>query len=269
MNTLSSVFLTVLALGTLFQLWLTSRQAAYVAGHADAVPSAFSNNISLDEHRKAARYTLSKLAIERWELVIGPAILLFWTLAGGLNWLDQQWLSLQLTPLWHGTALILSTLIIGMLLDLPLSLWNTFKVEVQYGFNRTTPARFIKDKLLELALVLLLGLPLIMVILWLMDSAGPNWWLWAWLVWMSFTLFMTWAFPIWIAPIFNKFEPLAEGDLHHRLEDLLTRCGFTSNGMFVMDGSQRSAHGNAYFTGFGRNKRIVYVIDQLLHVFGE
>jgi STE24 endopeptidase len=153
--------------------------------------------------------------------------------------------------------------LIDMLIDLPLELRSTFGVESRFGFNRNTPGRFARDKLLGLGLAVLLGLPLLLAILWLMDSAGSYWWAWAWLVWMGFTLFVTWAFPTWIAPLFNRFEPLDEGSLRSRLENLLARCGFKSNGMYVMDGSRRSAHGNAYFTGFGRNKRIVF-FDTLL-----
>ena len=263
METFTLVFLIALAAGTLLQLWLAGRQAAHVLANKHAVPDAFAGRISLEQHQTAASYTLARLGIERLRLVIGPLVLLIWTLGGMLSLLDAAWLSLQLSPLWQGTGLILSVLLIDMLIDLPLQIRSTFGVESRFGFNRSTPARFAKDKALELLLALLLGVPLLLAILWLMDSAGDYWWAWAWLVWMGFTLLISWAFPTWIAPLFNKFEPLADGELRARLEALLSRCGFRSNGMFVMDGSKRSAHGNAYFTGFGRNKRIVF-FDTLL-----
>jgi len=268
MEIFTGLFLSALLAGTLLQLWLSGRQAAHVIANRDAVPAAFRDRISLQEHRKAAAYTLAKLAIERWRLVIGPLVLLVWTLGGLLGWLDGAWLALDLPPLWQGALLVLSVVLIDMLIDLPLELWGTFGVESRFGFNRNTPGRFAKDKLLGLGLAVLLGLPLLLAILWLMDGAGAYWWAWAWLVWMGFTLFVTWAFPTWIAPLFNRFEPLDEGTLRSRLENLLARCGFKSNGMYVMDGSRRSAHGNAYFTGFGRNKRIVF-FDTLLEGLEE
>jgi STE24 endopeptidase len=263
METFTMIFLVVLAAGTLLQLWLTSRQAAHVIAHRGAVPPAFAESISLQDHQKAASYTLARLGIDRWKLVLGPTVLLVWTLGGLLAWLDQAWLELSLPPLWQGAALVISVLLIDMLVDLPLEIRSTFGVEARFGFNRSTPARFFKDKMIELVLSISLGLPLLLVILWLMESAGSLWWAWAWVVWMGFTLLITWAFPTWIAPMFNKFEPLDSGELRTRLEKLLERCGFRSNGMFVMDGSKRSAHGNAYFTGFGENKRIVF-FDTLL-----
>ncbi len=262
------IFLVALAAGTLLQLWLTSRQAAHVVAHRGTVPAAFAGRISLQDHQKAASYTLARLGIDRWKLLLGPIVLLVWTLGGLLAWLDEAWLGLSLPAIWQGAALIISVMLIDMLVDLPLEIRSTFGVETRFGFNRSTPARFVKDKLIELALSISLGLPLLLVILWLMESAGSLWWAWAWLVWMGFTLLITWGFPTWIAPIFNKFEPLDHGNLRARLEKLLERCGFRSNGMFVMDGSKRSAHGNAYFTGFGKNKRIVF-FDTLLEGLNE
>jgi len=263
MENFTLIFLAVLALGTLLQFWLANRQASYVTKHQDAVPESFADKITLKDHQTAARYTLAKLVIERWELLISPILLIVWTLGGLLNYLDQSLLGLELSSLWQGTLLILAMLLIGMLFELPISIWRTFGVEARFGFNRSDAKQFSKDKILELGLSIVIGLPLVMVILWLMRGAGELWWLWAWMVWMSFTLFITWAFPTWLAPMFNKFEPLSDLELKERLENLLTRCGFTSKGMFVMDGSKRSAHGNAYFTGFGSNKRIVFY-DTLL-----
>jgi len=263
MNTFTWIFLAALSTGLALQLWLVARQAAHIRAHAQTVPAAFADRISLEQHQKAASYSLARLGIERWDLVLGAIVLLGWTLAGGLNWLDRTIATLDLTRLWGGVALILSTVTIGALIELPLSIWGTFGVEARYGFNRNTVAGFIKDKLLMVAVTLILGAPLLAVILWLMSTASGYWWLWAWLVWMGFSLLLTWAYPIWIAPLFNKFKPLEDVSLRTRLEALLQRCGFRSSGMFIMDGSRRSAHGNAYFTGFGANKRIVF-FDTLL-----
>lgn len=268
MENFTLIFLVVLAVGTLLQLWLAGRQAAYVIANRSQVPEAFAEKIALDDHQKAASYTLAKLGVERWELVISAALLLVWTLGGLLNYLNDFWLQFELSNLWQGTALILSVMLISTLFSLPLSIWQTFSIESRFGFNNNTPKQFAKDKLLELVISIALGLPLVLTVLWLMQSAGDYWWAWAWLVWMGFTLFITWAFPTWIAPLFNKFEPLDQGGLRSRLENLLQRCGFKSNGMFVMDGSKRSAHGNAYFTGFGKNKRIVF-FDTLLKGLSE
>ncbi len=263
MPTLTVVFLLALAAGTALQWWLMARQSRHVAAHADTVPSAFSTRISLAEHQKAAAYTLAKLRLARWGLIVTPLVLLAWTLGGGLSLLDQAWLSLGWSPLWQGVALLASLMVISGLIELPLSMAATFGVESRFGFNRMSISRFVADQLLETLVGLAIGIPLIAVILWLMTGAGHLWWLWAWAVWMGFMLLMTWAYPTVIAPLFNKFEPLDQGELRGRLEDLLRRCGFHSDGMFVMDGSKRSAHGNAYFTGFGRNKRIVF-FDTLL-----
>ena len=257
------IFLFAVVAGLTVQLWLAGRQAAHIISHMGTVPPAFAANISLEQHRTAARYSLARLGVERWDLVLGSAVLLGWTLAGGLGWLDNAMASIGLGTLWHGVALVIGVVLVGSLIDLPLSIWRTFGVEARFGFNRTTPGGFAKDRLLGLVLGLVLGVPLVAAILWLMARAGDLWWLWAWLLWIAFSLFITWAYPIWIAPLFNKFKALDDTALRTRLEGLLQRCGFTSNGMFVMDGSRRSAHGNAYFTGFGANKRIVF-FDTLL-----
>lgn len=263
MNLFTYVFLFAAFAGLALQLWLASRQAAHIIGHRRSVPAAFADRITLEEHQKAASYSLARLGLERWDLVLGTLVLLGWTLGGGLDWLDGSLAGLGLGSTWSGVALILGVVLIGGLIDLPLSIWRTFGVEQRFGFNRTTPAGFVRDRLLGVLLTLVLGVPLVAVVLWLMGSAGAYWWLWAWLVWMAFSLAITWAYPIWIAPLFNRFQPLEDASLRTRLESLLQRCGFRSNGMFVMDGSRRSAHGNAYFTGFGRNKRIVF-FDTLL-----
>jgi STE24 endopeptidase len=185
------------------------------------------------------------------------------TLGGGIDVIDRWWQVASLPPAWHGTAVVLSTMLIVSAIGLPLSLWRTFGVEARFGFNRMTPGLYIIDLLKSLVLTLLLGAPLIFVILYLMQQAGPLWWIYAWLVWVGFTVLITWAWPTIFAPLFNKFTPLSDETLKQRTEALLQRCGFQSKGVFVMDGSLRSAHGNAYFTGVGRNKRIVF-FDTLL-----
>ena len=263
MNAFTWIFLLALAASLALEYWLLWRQARSVAGHRDRVPGPFRDYITLEQHRKAADYTLARITHARVSQFVGALLLLLWTLGGGLDLLDRLWSQTGLDTLWQGTGLLLSVLIISSVLELPLNLWSTFGIEARFGFNRTTPRQFLVDLLLQFLLTLLLGIPLVAVFLWLMEQAGSLWWLWAWLVWMGFTLFITWAWPSFIAPLFNRFEPLKDQALKKRLEALLERCGFHSKGMYVMDGSRRSAHGNAYFTGFGRNKRIVF-FDTLL-----
>ncbi len=263
MNKFTWIFLFALCSGFLLELWLTWRQAHSVRKHKNQVPAVFAKKISLPLHQKAASYSLKNIQLEVVSLVIGVAILLAFTLGGGLNWFLNLWQSTGLSPLWQGTGLLISILAISTLLEFPIGAWKTFVIEEKFGFNRTTPIRFFADQLLQLLLMLVITTPLVACVLWLMNSAGNNWWFWAWLVWMAFMLFFTWAYPSIIAPMFNKFSPLEDLELKQRLENLLQRCGFNSNGMFVMDGSKRSSHGNAYFSGFGKNKRIVF-FDTLL-----
>ena len=193
---------------------------------------------------------------------------MIWTLGGGLNALDLWWAGLALSPLQQGIGVIISLTVIASLLGMPFSLYNTFVVEEKYGFNQTTLKTWIVDLLKTSALMAIIGIPLVAVILWLMNQAGSLWWLYAWLVWTGFTLLMIWAYPTFIAPWFNKFSPLDDESLRSRIDNLLQRCGFHSEGVFVVDGSKRSAHGNAYFTGFGKNKRIVFY-DTLLETLSE
>ena len=269
MENFTYVFLGAFGVALMLQWWLYQRQLTAVASHRNAVPNAFADKIPLTAHQKAADYTLDKIRLARLELVYGAIILLFWTLGGGLQWLDQQWASVVASSLWRGVAVILSTMIISGLLELPLQLYATFVIEQRHGFNRITPKLFVTDKLRGLALGLILGTPILAVILWLMHHAGSQWWFYAWLVWMSFSLFIMWIYPTVLAPLFNKFNPLDNADLQQRIETLLQRCGFTSRGIFVMDGSRRSSHGNAYFTGFGDNKRIVFYDTLLKHLQPE
>ncbi|WP_428606265.1 M48 family metallopeptidase [Sedimenticola sp.] len=258
MHSFTLFFIFAIALGLTLQLWLMQRQRRHVAAHRNQVPPAFADKVTLEEHQKAADYTRAKLSVGHISLWIGTGLLLLWTLGGGIDVLNLQWQTWEIDPVWRGIGLIFSVSLISAIVELPLGLWNTFVLEARFGFNRTTAKRFVIDLLLQLLLALLLGTPLLWIILWLMERAGDNWWLAAWAVWMSFMLLMIWLYPTVIAPLFNKFTPLDEGPLKQRIQGLLERCGFTSKGIFIMDGSKRSGHGNAYFTGFGKNKRIVF-----------
>ena len=262
------LFLAMLLISTLMRLYLSQRQINYVSQHRAKVPDSFAENISLEDHQKAADYTTAKVKFGRLPLFYEVALILFWTLGGGLQWLDQNILALDLHPILTGIMVILVFTFISSMLDLPFSIYSTFVIEEKFGFNRTTIKTFISDMLKGSLLGLAIGVPLIYIILWLMEQAGDQWWLYTWLVISGFSLFMMWVYPTWIAPIFNKFEPLEEGETLNRITQLLQRCGFNSNGIFVIDGSKRSSHGNAYFSGFGRNKRIVF-FDTLLKMLSD
>ncbi len=259
----TTIFLAALIAGTLLQLWLLQRHLQHVRAHQQQVPEAFATMVSLDEHQKAAAYTQAKGQLGRLDILLGSLLLLGWTLGGGLNLLNQFWLGLKLDATLTGIGLIFSMFFISSLIELPLALWRTFVIEARFGFNRSSSKRFLLDRLLGLLLAVLLGGPLLWVILQLMASAGSLWWLAVWAVWIGFTLLILWAYPRLIAPLFNRFTPLEAGETRDRVQDLLHRCGFNSDGIFVMDGSKRSSHGNAYFSGFGKSKRIVF-FDTLL-----
>jgi len=263
MHWFAGLFVLLLAASTLTRGWLNQRQVAAVQRRRDEVPAAFRTQIDLASHQKAADYTVASARIGRWDTLLDAAIALVLTLGGGLSSIDHAWQAAHLSAVWHGTAVVLSTFLIVSLVGLPLSIWRTFGVEARFGFNRTTVGLFIADLFKGLLLGLVLGGPLVFVILLLMQRAGTLWWLYAWFVWVGFTVLITWAYPSFIAPLFNKFTPLHDAALKERTEALLQRCGFSSRGVFVMDGSRRSVHGNAYFTGVGRNKRIVF-FDTLL-----
>jgi STE24 endopeptidase len=263
MHWFAGLFVLLLAASTLTRSWLNQRQVAAVQRHREAVPEAFRAQIDLASHQKAADYTVASARIGRWDNLLDAAIALLLTLGGGLSAIDHAWQAAHLPAVWHGTAVVLSTFLLVSLIGLPLSIWRTFGVEARFGFNRMTVALFIADLFKGLLLGLVLGGPLVFVILLLMQRAGALWWLYAWFVWVGFTVLITWAYPTLIAPLFNKFTPLNDAALKERTEALLQRCGFSSRGVFVMDGSRRSVHGNAYFTGVGRNKRIVF-FDTLL-----
>lgn len=258
MHWFTLLFVSLLLLSTLLRSWLNQRQIASVLQHRERVPDAFSSAVDIDSHHKAADYTVALARLNRWDILIDASVALLFTLGGGIDAIDRALQPAGLAPVWHGTAVVLATLLAMSAIGLPLSIYRTFSIEARFGFNRTTVGLFVGDLLKGLLLTLLLGGPLIAVILYLMQQSGSLWWLYAWVVWMAFTLFITWAWPRFLAPLFNKFTPLADEALKARTESLLQRCGFSSQGVFVMDGSRRSVHGNAYFTGVGRNKRIVF-----------
>lgn len=263
MHPFTLLFLAMLALSVAVEVWLARRQARHVAAHRDEVPAAFSQRVTLAEHRKAADYTVARVRLGLVHLAVGTVVLLAWTLGGGVAALDAAWRDLLGPGLAAGVALLVSALLIGVLIELPLSLWKTFRLEARFGFNRTTPRLFVLDTLKSLGLMLVLITPLAWAALALMAQAGALWWAWLWALWLGFNLLLVWAWPRFIAPLFNRFTPLEDAALRARIDALLARTGFASKGLYVMDGSRRSAHGNAYFTGLGRNKRIVF-FDTLL-----
>lgn len=268
MHEFTLLFLFMLGLSLALRFWLSWRQISHIQAHEAAVPAAFADNISLAEHQRAADYTITKTRFGRLPMLYDAAILLIWTLGGGLEWLDQTVIAYGFSPIMTGIIVMLAFTLVSSLLDIPFSLYSTFVIEEKFGFNRTTMQTFITDMLKAGVLSIIIGTPLIYVILWLMQQMGELWWLYTWCVLTGFTLFMMWVYPTWIAPIFNKFEPLEDGETLRRIKSLLERCGFNSNGVFVIDGSKRSSHGNAYFSGFGKNKRIVF-FDTLLKMLDD
>lgn len=257
------IFLTALFISLIIDFWLDQRQLISIAKHRAVVPSRFEAAISLAAHHKAADYTSTKIKVGSWASFYGLGLLLIWTLGGGLDVIDQVVRDFGWSELTTGVVFILSFFLLGSLLDLPFSIYSTFVVEQKFGFNKMTAKLFVTDMLKQTLLMAVIATPLIWVILWLMQSAGTMWWAWAWVVWVGFSMLMMWAYPTFIAPLFNKFEPMKDQDLKAAIESLLHKCGFESNGLFQMDGSKRSSHGNAYFTGFGKTKRIVFY-DTLL-----
>lgn len=258
----SWVFLVALLLTLALRLWLGQRQAAHVTEHRNEVPEQFAGRIALAAHQKAADYTLAKLHIGRIGLAVETALLLGLSFGGGLQALHDFWVSRLEGPA-YGLALIFSVMLLSALVDLPLALYRQFVLEARFGFNRMTLRLFLLDLLKQGALGAAIGAPVVLAVLWLMGAMGSLWWLYVWLFWCGFNLLMLFIYPTWIAPLFNKFAPLDDAPLKARIEALLARCGFASSGLFVMDGSRRSSHGNAYFTGFGKSKRIVF-FDTLL-----
>lgn len=267
MNAFTVIFLVMMLATVVLLVWLARRQRAGALSQRSAVPSAFRDRIALADHQRSADYTAARMGLEQVDTLAGAALTLIWTLGGGLNLLAGWWTETGLGPVAAGTGLIMSTLLITALLEMPLDVYRTFGIEARFGFNRTTPALYLADMLKHGLVFVALGAPLIALLLWLVAHAGAGWWLYGWLVWMGFSIAMLWLYPTWIAPLFNRFSPLEDEALRERILRLLARCGFTSGGIFVMDGSKRSGHGNAYFTGFGANKRIVF-FDTLLKSLG-
>ena len=261
--TLTLAFAIALVLGLAVKFWLATRQIRHVAQHRNAVPATFSSRISLTAHQKAADYTIAKSRIGLIELALGAAVLLGWTLLGGLSWLNQTLMASMGGGMWQQLALLGAFMLISSAFDLPLTLYQTFVLEERFGFNKMTLKLWLIDLVKSTSIGVLIGLPIIALILWVMGAAGSLWWLWAWGLWMGFNLLLLLIYPTFIAPLFNKFQPLEDETLKARVTALMQRCGFAAKGLFVMDGSKRSAHANAYFTGFGAAKRVVFY-DTLL-----
>ena len=266
-STLTLVFAAALLASLCIKFWLATRQMRHVAAHRGAVPAAFAATITLAAHQRAADYTLAKSRFGLLTMAFGAAVLLGWTLLGGIDTLNVA-LRDAVQPRWgdmaYQLALFVCFALIGGVLDLPFELYSTFRIEQQFGFNRMTWKLYVADMLKGVFVGALIGLPIAALMLWIMGAAGGLWWLWAWGAWMGFNLLVLVLYPTVIAPLFNKFEPLADESLKARVQALMARCGFAAKGLFVMDGSKRSAHANAYFTGFGASKRVVF-FDTLLN----
>ncbi len=263
------IFIATLALTTLAKLWLARRHLAYIAAHRNSVPEAFAGQISLASHQKGADYTSAKTRFSMLSVLFDAALLLAFTVAGGIekiSELSHDWFSQQLV---QGMATIVIALLLSSILEAPFNIYSTFAIEGRFGFNHMTFRLYLMDALKNLLVGAILGLPLLAGVLWLMGRMGEHWWLYVWGVWVLFNLLILFIYPAFIAPLFNKFSPLADETTRARIEALLKRCGFTSSGLFVMDGSKRSAHGNAYFTGFGKTKRIVFFDTLLEHLNTE
>lgn len=266
MNTFTVIFLIALVISYAIQFWLSARQKSFVLQHRDAVPDAFKDKVALEAHQKAADYTVEKGKAGDIDSVIGIIFLLILTLGGGISFIFKIWSFFDLSSMLTDLGAVATIILIMTVLEIPSSLYQTFVIEEKYGFNKSTMAQFFKDQLISLGLMIAIGMPIFALILWVMDGIGSLWWLVAWAILMSITLLMSWLFPTVIAPLFNKFTPMEDGSLKDRIQSLLSRCGFNSNGIFIMDGSKRSGHGNAYFTGLGNNKRIVFydtLVDSL------
>jgi STE24 endopeptidase len=263
MHTFGLIFLAALLLTVILRLWLAARHAAHVAANRGAVPAQFSSVITLDAHQRAADYTCAKTRFAMLSVVIEAAIALGFTFGGGLQALHTLTAGWFEPGMLRSLALLAGFALVTTVIDIPFSLYRTFVIEEKFGFNKITPKLFWIDLLKGLLLGAALGLPLASTVLWLMDGMGNLWWLYAWLTWMAFNIVMLAVYPTWIAPLFNKFSPLTDAAMKERVERLLDRCGFKVKGLMVMDGSRRSSHGNAYFTGFGKTKRIVF-FDTLL-----
>jgi STE24 endopeptidase len=256
-------FVAALVATLAIRLWLAARQIAHVRAHRDAAPAAFATRIGDAAHRKAADYTIARQRLVVLECVVDAAVLVVLTLGGGIAWIVAATDVVSLGPILRDVLLLCTVALAGGAASLPFSWWRTFRIEERFGFNRTTLSTWLADLAKGVAVGAVLGLPLAFIVLWLMRNAGAYWWLLVWLAWMAFQMLVLVLYPTVIAPLFNRFSPLPPGDARERIERLLARCGFRASGLFVMDGSKRSGHGNAYFTGFGRAKRVVF-FDTLL-----
>ncbi len=254
----TTLFIAALLLSTVIKLWLARRQLQHVLANRNKVPDVFSSQVELASHQKAADYTRAKTQMSMLNAVFEAVILLAFTLGGGLEIISTWSLHTFTNPLVQGMTIIVSVMVLTSVLEIPFNLYSTFVIEARFGFNKMTLKLYVLDALKGMLLGAVLGLPLLLGVLWLMERMGDNWWLYVWTVWVSFSLLLLFIYPTFIAPIFNKFQPLEDASLKTRIEALLHRCGFTAQGLFVMDGSKRSTHGNAYFTGFGKTKRIVF-----------
>lgn len=266
MQTFTVVFLVALVLTIFIKTWLASRHIHYVRAHRTSVPDNFSSQINLEAHQKAADYTCAKTRLSYANILLEAVLLLMLTLGGGLNILAIFWSNWFSDSLAHGMALILSTILLMGMVEIPINYYRTFVIEKEFGFNKMTLTMFFVDLVKQTFLGVLFGAPLLFGVLWLMEEMGANWWLYVWFMWMAFNLIILSIYPTWIAPLFNKFTPLDDPSLKNRIEQLMQKCGFKSSGLFVMDGSRRSSHGNAYFTGFGKTKRIVFFDTLLSHL---
>lgn len=245
-------------LGTVIKIWLANRQLRHVLAHRNSVPEVFRTQVELSAHQKAADYTRAKTQLGMLTVLFEATLLLAFTLGGGLQLLADWSQSTFSNPLAQGMAMIVAVMVLTSILETPFSLFSTFVIEARFGFNKMTLKLYLLDAVKGLLIGSILGLPLLLGVLWLMERMGDNWWLYVWAVWVTFSLLLLFIYPSFIAPLFNKFQPLEDASLKARIEALLNKCGFTAQGLFVMDGSKRSTHGNAYFTGFGKTKRIVF-----------
>jgi STE24 endopeptidase len=259
----TTLFIGALLFTTFLKLWLALRQIQHIKAHRDRVPDAFSEQIDLVSHQKAADYTCAKTRLSLFSTVFEMVMLLAFTLGGGIQFLSDWSLSTFHSTLLQGASVIVAVLVISSILEAPFELFSTFVIEARFGFNKMTLGLYLLDAVKGILLATILGLPLLLGVLWLMEKMGALWWMYVWGVWISFNLLLLFIYPNFIAPLFNKFQPLQDEALKERINALMKRCGFTSSGLFVMDGSKRSTHGNAYFTGFGKTKRIVF-FDTLL-----
>ncbi|TLS67054.1 M48 family metallopeptidase [Mariprofundus erugo] len=269
MTSWTTTVLLFALIATASHLYLSYRQRRHVLSRRNAVPTTFADSINLPAHQKAADYTASRLQLDNISQLWGLALLLLWTVGGGLQWLDGITSSAGLPGQAGGVLFMLAFFMISHLLELPVDVYRTFSIEARFGFNQMTGKLYLGDMVKQLLLMALIASPLLWALLALMQSAGTLWWLYGWMLWSGFMLLMIWAYPTFIAPLFNRFEPLEEGPVKSRIEALLRRCGFHSNGLYVMDGSRRSRHGNAYFTGLGKAKRIVFFDTLLKQLDGE